>query len=130
MMMALSLLLCSGCDDVDVADFQGCSPIPNTVTDSPPDFGAACDNFLTSNQLILTHVQWVATQASWIKAGSGVECVPTSAIANLKKEVEKLCSVAKCTYTQKAILMAGLDRLAATATTAKGESNGSETQAF
>lgn len=114
--MAALTLLCS-CNEVDVNDFQGCSPIPEP---NPTDFGAMCDNFLIKNQLLLTKAQWSDTQKLWIKEAAGVSCVPTTAIANLKKEVEKLCSVANCNHVLKALVIAGLDRLQATSVAAKG----------
>lgn len=119
-MVAVLTLLCSGCNEVDIKDFQGCSPIPNVMSPTPPDLGAVCDQFLVSNQQILSHDEWVATQAQWNAEGKGVECVPTSAIADLKKEVEKLCSVVKCNYIIKQKIIAGLERLQATAALTKG----------
>lgn len=118
LLMALLTPLVEGCSTVTVNDFQECSPIPNFESETPPDFGAVCDNFLKPNQLILNHEEWVATQKKWIAAGNGVDCVPSSAVGDLKREVEKLCSVAKCDYATKAavaVVVKGLERIQATA---------------
>lgn len=65
-----------------------------------PDGSAVCDNFLTDNQQILTEAQWLTLQAQW----GVVECVSANDLANVKIELEQLCSVAKCSYpTQQAI---------------------------
>jgi hypothetical protein len=112
-MMGLLLLLCSGFSKcaVDVVDFQECAPVPNFVSETPPDYGAVCDQFLVPNQKIISHDEWVTTQKLWLAAGNGISCVPSSAIANLKKEVEKLCSVANCKYSELKTIIAGLDRM-------------------
>jgi hypothetical protein len=88
------------------------------VSDTPPDFGAVCDQFLHSNQKIIDHDTWVVTQKNWLSQSNGISCVPSSAVANLKKEVEKLCSVAKCDYNTKQTILSGLERMQTTATLA------------
>lgn len=117
LLLLLASIICgmSSCVHVPIADFEECSPIPNVVSDTPPDFGAACDQFLKSNQQILTHDQWVATQRAWISHGNGVNCIPSGALADLKKEIEKLCSVAKCDYATKLIILSGIQRMQQTA---------------
>lgn len=108
MMMALALLLGSGCATA-IKDFQYCSPIPGQL-------GAACDNFLTQNQVILDQPGWLALQAQWAAAGQATECTQSQVVGDLKTEIEKLCSVTRCTYETAAkvkVILAGLKKLQA-----------------
>lgn len=97
--MAAPLL--ASCGSVEIKDVQFCSPIPGGL-------GAVCDNFLTSNQLILDEIQWTILKDSW----QVVECTSYASLADMKAEVEKLCSVTKCTYEMKKAI-AGLNRILA-----------------
>lgn len=91
--MTAALLLLPSCA-VTIHDFQYCSPIPGGL-------GAACDNFLTANQLILDEPGWEALQASWIAQGQAVECTTSTTVGDLKAELEKLCSKTRCNYETK-----------------------------
>lgn len=84
------ITLSSGCA-VPIKDFRYCSPVPGNL-------GAVCDNFLTDNQTILDQSQWLALQAEWIAAGQAIECTQSQTVGDLKKELEKLCSVTTCAY--------------------------------
>lgn len=88
--MALATLASSGCA-IPIHDFQYCSPVPGGL-------GAVCDNFLTDNQLILDQAQWLALQNQWMAAGQAVECTQSKTVGDLKAEIEKLCSVTRCSY--------------------------------
>lgn len=104
-MMAL-LLLNLSCA-VQIKDFQYCSPVPGNL-------GATCDQFLTANQQILDEAQWQALQLAWIQSGQAIECTQSQTVADLKAEVEKLCSKTLCTYaTAQAVraVVSGLDRI-------------------
>lgn len=90
------LTLSSGCA-VPIHDAQFCSPLPGGL-------GAVCDSFLTSNQQILTQDQWVAMQISWQSQGQAIECTTSQTFADIKAELEKLCSESDCSYpVQEAI---------------------------
>lgn len=89
-MGVLSLL--NGCA-VNIADEQFCSPIPGNM-------GAVCDQFLVSNQLILTEAEWLNLQATWQAAGNATECTSSSTLGDIKTELEQLCSKTPCTYAQ------------------------------
>ena len=89
-MMTAVLLLNSGCA-VKINDFEMCSPIPGNL-------GAVCSSFLSPTNTILDQTGWLAKQTSWINSGSAVECTSSQTVVNLKAELEKLCSVAKCSY--------------------------------
>ncbi len=94
--MTVVALLFSGCA-VQIQDYQFCSPIPGNL-------GAVCDNFLTSNQVILDEAAWLALQASWNAQGQAVECTQSGTLGSLKSELEKLCSETPCDYpTQQAV---------------------------
>lgn len=105
-----ALLLLSSCSTV-LHDFRVCSPYP----DSPfEELGASCDNFLTKAPASLTKTQWRAQIAAWAKQGYALECTNSLAIAQNKAELEKLCSVSKCSVEQKqevAKLWGNLDRM-------------------
>lgn len=99
--MTTAALLLSSCA-VPIKDEQFCSPLPG-------DLGAVCDNFLTSNQLILSKAAWDALQKKW----GAVECTSAVTIGDLKQELEKLCSVAKCDYATKQLITEGLQKIEA-----------------
>lgn len=88
---------------VKIHDETFCSPVPGYG-------GAVCDNFLTSNQVILDQLQWEELQASWIGAGQSVECTSSQTVADIKGELEKLCSKTPCTYAMK-IAIKGLKKI-------------------
>lgn len=68
--------------------------------------GATCDNFLTKNQLILNEEDWQKLQALW----NGVECTSSKTLGDIKGELEKLCSLAPCSYDMKKAIE-GLDKI-------------------
>lgn len=102
-MMVAPLLLLNGCA-VKIADFQVCSPIPGANT-------TVCDWFLHSDQQILTEPQWITQQVLWQSQGQAVECVNSQTLGNIKKEIEKLCSVWKCSYSAQTKITTGLQKL-------------------
>lgn len=83
---------------------QFCSPIPGGL-------GAVCDNFLSSNQLILNKTEWDSLQLQWISTGQAVECTTSRTIGDIKGEIEKLCSVVACDYEVKTKVLSGLKKL-------------------
>ena len=89
---------------VQINDEQFCSPIPGGN-------GAICDNFLTSNQMILSEADWQALQASWINSGNAVECTTSKTVGDIKKELEQLCSVAKCDDVAQKKIVDGLNKI-------------------
>lgn len=101
--MAALLLLVSACA-VPIHDEQFCSPVPGGN-------GAVCDNFLISNQLILTELEWQALQAKWIAAGQAVECTQSQTLGDIKGEIEKLCSMTACNYAVKTKILKGLTKI-------------------
>lgn len=107
--MMMGALLLSSCATV-IHDFPVCAPYP----DSPyEELGASCDSFLAHSPESLTKTQWRARQAEWIKKGWAIEVTHSQAIAWNKAELEKLCSVSKCTMAQQkqiAKLWGNLDR--------------------
>lgn len=101
-------LLLSSCS-VPIKDEQFCSPVPGNL-------GAVCDNFLTSNQLILDDPGWQALQASWRAKGQSTECTTSQTLGDIKDELEKLCSKTPCSYPvqkQLDIFLKGLDKIQA-----------------
>lgn len=111
-LIASSLLLAS-CATV-LHDFQTCSPYPPSP-DTPvfERLGASCDNFLTHAPEHLTKTQWKQRQAAWRAKGWAIEVTHSQAIAWNKAELEKLCTVSKCSVEQAqavAELKANLDR--------------------
>lgn len=96
-------LLLNSCA-IKINDSQWCSPIPQ-------DQGAVCDNFLTSNQLILDETQWQALQTTWISQGKAVECTNSDTLGDIKTEIEQLCSVTSCDYETQAKIVKGLLKL-------------------
>lgn len=99
-------LLSTSCA-VQIHDDPWCSPVPG-------GFGAVCDNFLTSNQRILTEAKWEALQMSWITAGKALECTNSDTVGHVKGEIEKLCSMVACDYQTKQAILDGLDRIVGT----------------
>ena len=98
----MGLLALSSCS-VMIHDFTACSPLPGGL-------GATCDNFLTSNQRILDQIQWEAQQKAW----GAMDCMGSIDVANLKTEIEKLCSKETCTQEEKKAREAlndGLERI-------------------
>ena len=70
-----------------------------------------CDNFLTSNQQILSETQWEALEASWNAAGEAIECVNSGVLGDLKSEIEKLCSKTTCDYATQQLILNGLGKI-------------------
>lgn len=80
----------------------------------PGNLGAVADNFLTSNQQILTEAQWQAKMLSWQNAGLSTQCVSSQTVGDLKDEIEQLCTRTPCTYeTAQAVkvISAGLAKV-------------------
>lgn len=101
------LLVISSCA-VQIQDATYCALIPGNN-------GAVCDSFLTSHQQILTQAQWDILQGEWENGGNAVECTPSSAVANLKQELELLCSKTACDYqTVQSAINEALDKLTTT----------------
>lgn len=113
----MGALLLSSC--VHIRDRQFCSPIPQPPGVNDPSFpGATCDNFLTSNQQILTQAQWAALVAKWQSQGLALECTTSDVVGELKKEIEQLCSRTSCTYDAaqaQALVKQVLEKMIATA---------------
>ncbi len=102
--MTMGALFLSSCA-TPIHDFQACAEIPGDRCTPPPTQdpligGAVCDNFLTSNQLTLNRTQWQALKDTWESQGDAVVSIRSSDLANLKAEIEKLCSTTSCTYQQ------------------------------
>jgi hypothetical protein len=103
------VLLSSGCA-VTIHDYTVCSP-------SPAGDGAFCNNFYNNNAQRLNAAGWEALQRAWIAKGLAIEVTNSQAIADIKGELEKLCSVTDCNEdqqekVQKAI--GGLNRILST----------------
>lgn len=105
MTMAVLAISTSSCA-VAINDAQFCSPMPGGV-------GAVCDWFLSSNQQILTGPQWSTLQDKWQSSGLAVECTTSKTLGDLKKELEKLCSLAPCDYAVKQQIVNGLNKIQA-----------------
>lgn len=103
--MMTAALLFTSCA-VKIHDYQFCSPIPGGL-------GAVCDNFLTSNHEILDKAAWEIRQTEWIAAGNSVECTTSKSVGDIKGEIEKLCSVARCDRQIKAKIMKALTKIEA-----------------
>lgn len=88
-----ALMLLSGCA-VDISNFTACALVPNNG-------GAICDDFLQSDQKILTQEEWELKEADWNSQGQAVECTTSDAIGNIKAELEKLCSRYPCNESVK-----------------------------
>ena len=99
----MGLLLLSSCA-VQIKDEQFCSPVPNGL-------GAVCDNFLTSNPLVLNQTQWEQLQLQWQNSGEATECTQSKTLGDIKEEIEKLCSMTKCDYDAKSQLLKGLEKI-------------------
>jgi hypothetical protein len=112
------ILLLAGCSTpiADVTYYTLIPPIPgdtcvieNSVVPSPAPActvlrGATVDNFLTANQQILDGPGLLAQIAAMNSSGEAAVVISQSAVANLKKEIEDLCSRTKCSYQEKAAL--------------------------
>lgn len=99
-------LLLSSCA-VPIKDEQFCSPLPGNL-------GATCDNFLTSNQIILDETGWQALQSSWLAQGQATECTTSQTLGDIKDELEKLCSRTACSYPvqqQVELFLKGLEKI-------------------
>lgn len=119
------LLLSEGCATT-LHDGQTCSAYPVEPGQCRGANGAACDNFLTANQLILDDAHFETLQESWENQGCVVETTNSCLISEVKAELEKLCSVAACTTAQAAKVktaIANLERLTKTAQLAKPKVN-------
>jgi hypothetical protein len=91
--IATALALLSSCA-VEIKDARYCVLAPGAPI--------VCDNFLSSNQAILTDSEWLALQTQW----GATFCEAQSSFADLKTEIEELCSKTACDYpTQQAIKM-------------------------
>ena len=101
--MTMAALLLNSCA-VQIHDETFCSPIPGNL-------GAVCDNFLTPNQQILTEDGWVELQATWAAQGEATECTQSGTLGDIKEEIEKLCTIAKCNYPTKKALLDGLNKI-------------------
>lgn len=78
--------------------------------------GAVCDNFLTSQPVTLSQDAWEAQLLAQINQGIAPEVIPATALGNLKKEVEALCSDSTdgCSYStsqKTATIAANIGRL-------------------
>lgn len=107
-MMMAALMLLANCQadlPVTINDYEFCSPPP------PFNMGAACDNFLTANARFLSEEQWMQWQNDLVTAGKAVECTSSDNIANIKAEIEKLCSVANCDYPTLQKILKGLSKI-------------------
>lgn len=89
---------------VAIYDEQFCSPIPGGL-------GAVCDNFLTSNQQILTPDEWNALQSKWVAAGEATECTESKTLGDIKAEIEELCSKTPCNYEVQQAITKGLEKI-------------------
>lgn len=89
---------------VPISDEQFCAPIPGNR-------GAACDNFLTSRQLILTQAEWVSLQSEWQSQGLAIECTTSQTVGDIKREIEKLCSLTNCDYEIQTKIIQGLNKI-------------------
>lgn len=101
--MALLPLLLDACA-VHIQDETFCALVPG-------DYGAVCDNFLTTKPQTLTKAQWDAMQNSWNAQGYAVECTTSKAIGDIKTEIEQLCSVTRCDYEVEKKILDGLNRM-------------------
>lgn len=92
-------------------------PIVNDPPKSDYEGGASCDNFLTSHPQLLTRMQWSEQQAKWLAAGLSIEVTTSKAVADLKGEIEKLCSKTVCnqeTLQLKSTLLVALHKVETT----------------
>lgn len=84
------LLSLNSCGSVPIKDPQFCSPIPFVG-------GATCDNLMTRNQINLSEIEWKDKMTEW----GTTDCTASVNVADLKAELEKLCSKASCTVEEK-----------------------------
>jgi hypothetical protein len=96
MTVLLSLSSCAA----TIHDGPLCSPIPTLPGECRGSAGAACDNFLNAYPRDLDGAQWEAEQEAWEAKGCVVEETNSCFTAQLKGEIEKLCTIAKCTAAQ------------------------------
>jgi hypothetical protein len=114
--VTVALLLALSACAVQIKDEQFCSLIIN-----PDDFSiitVACDNFLSSNPQTLTGQQWLSQVVASEASGIAPECTTSQALADMKAEVEKLCSEQKCDDQTQAMvtnLVNGLTKIHAKA---------------
>ena len=101
--LLMIILFISGCSTT-VHDIQVCSPIPGNQ-------GAVCDNLLEEDPKILSQNEWEDLQSEWNSEGKAVECVNSSDLSNLKKELEELCSQTYCDYSGVQSILSALDRV-------------------
>lgn len=80
-------------------NFQACSPLPGGL-------GAVCDDFLDSNQQILTPEKWAELQSKWVVT----ECVAGKTIGDMKITVEDACSEVTCDE-QTQLVINGLSKI-------------------
>lgn len=81
--MALSLLI-SACAAVDVNDFEACADMGTA--------GATCAHFLTTETRDIEKSQWDDERFAQL-------CISGDAYADIKREIESLCSMTKgCVY--------------------------------
>lgn len=111
LLMMMALLLLNNCS-VKIKDDTFCDLIPG-------DRGAVCDNFLTKHPQTLNQAQWIALQNRWNAEGNAVACTTSGYEGDLKAEIEKLCSQAKCDYQTKMLFINGLTRMEKTADLAR-----------
>lgn len=90
----VALLLNNGCSTT-VHDFKFCGLIPIDENHAS-GAGGACDNFLSKEPKTYDQAGLDVLFLSWVKAGDVVECTTSTAVSQLKDEIEKFCSQVKC----------------------------------
>ena len=86
--ISTALALQSSCA-VPIKDEQFCADMGSQ--------GAACDNLLTSNPIIIP-------QPAWDSMREGMFCESNQAVGDIKAEIESLCSKTPCSYQVKEAL--------------------------
>jgi hypothetical protein len=89
MMVVLLLPSCA----VQIHEEDIYSPVPGAD-------GVVESHFLSTKQQILTNEEWQKKILSMIVQGYSLECTFSNTIANVKEEIEKLCSKTDCEYEQ------------------------------
>jgi hypothetical protein len=116
--LAMTVLpLLSNCA-AELHDGPTCNPFPVKAGQCRGSMGAACDNFLTANQQILTGPEYEQELEAWESNQCVVEVTNSCYLAEMKAELEKLCSLATCTTDQAVKVkqaVANIDRLLKTA---------------
>ncbi len=85
--IGMGVLILSACAQVPIKDFEGCGDMG--------DSGAACFHSLTLESRDIP-------KPAWDKERFGQICLKAQAIADLKSEIEKLCSITdRCTKEEK-----------------------------